>query len=121
MSDLYGLADLDHTRQSLQTFFGLRRGNADLRSFMTQFTMYYDEAIEHAGLQINGVGKSFLLMELAGTTEKRKEDIRIHTNGNITNHNELYNMLGRLAKTETTNDHQATLNLMNYGTEHHED
>ena len=52
----------DQQIASLDAFFNLTRGSLSLSDYLTMWRLCYDEAEQHAGLQMNNVAKSYLML-----------------------------------------------------------
>ena len=58
--DAFGEGDQLRATQSLENFFDFRRGRLSLAEYSAEWTMRLEEAITHAGLDINAVARTFL-------------------------------------------------------------
>ena len=63
--------------------------------------MTYDEAHLNSGLEINDVGKSYLLLRTSGLSDRLKDDIKLKLDGNLSGFEELMQLLQRMAHAET--------------------
>eukprot|EP00959_Pyramimonas_sp_CCMP1952_P033426 701684-Pyramimonas_sp.AAC.1 len=68
----FEVQDQDMTIVALSSFFSLHRSHFQMNGFLTMFRLCFDEASERVGLQLNDVGKSFLLLQVSGLSEKMR-------------------------------------------------
>ena len=80
----YGLHEQDNVSVSLRKFFTYSRGHRELTQYISDFELVYDEANDTAGLEINAVGRSHMLLEGAGIGQKRIDDIKLKVDGDLT-------------------------------------
>ena len=96
----FEVQDQDMSIVALSAFFELQRGHLPMSDFLTMFRLCFDEAQERGGLQLNNVGKSFLLLRMSGLSEKMKQDLRMQIQGNLERFPELVALMQRMATNE---------------------
>ena len=94
----YGLDDQDSVTVALDHFFSFRRNNLALQEYVNEFTGRYDEAESAAGLQINQVGLSHLLLNNSGLSDKAKDDLKMRLDGDTSRYTELKKLILRMAR-----------------------
>ena len=92
-------------------------------NFLARFRLNYSVAKESAGLVINDVGKSHLLLKWAQLSDKRYDDIKLKVDGDFTRFEEIYALLSRMAKGEASghasHSHSHNLQYPTYHTSEH--
>ena len=118
----YGVHTQERTTVALDTFFNYSRRNSTLQTFLTNWRLFYDEAEEHAGLHINDVGKTYMLLRMSGSPHKLIDDLKLKIDGDLSRFGEIYTYLSRLVKSEMSHL-SSTPSLMHYmdTTDSHED
>ena len=82
----YGTHSQDQSIQSLETFFTFERGSLSTHDYMQMWNMCFQDAEEHGGLQLNNVGKSFLLLWKSCLSVKEIYDYRMQVGGDLSCH-----------------------------------
>eukprot|EP00959_Pyramimonas_sp_CCMP1952_P058767 1227081-Pyramimonas_sp.AAC.1 len=100
LKSLRELHDQDKAGICLDEFFDYRRTKEDLMSYVTTFKRNYNEARDQAGLVINEVGLSHLLLSRSGLPEQKKDDVRLKMNFDMAQHEVLSSTMCRMAKQE---------------------
>ena len=75
--------------QSLETFFGIYKGNYSMADFLTLWKLAIDDALTTGGLDMNPIGKSFLLLRAAGVSERRYNDLMLQIGNDLRRYNDL--------------------------------
>ena len=88
-----------------------------LSDYVTKWRMTYDEAHLNSGLEINDVGKSYLLLRTSGLSDRSKDDIRLKLDGDLSRFEELMQLLQRMAHEET----DASSSIPEMATQHWQD
>ena len=96
----FGMQEQEMNIQSLDAFFLHHRGNMNLSDYLTMWRMTYDEANQNSGLEINNVGKSYLLLRTSGLSDRLKDDIKLKLDGNLARFEDLMTILQRMAHAE---------------------
>ena len=89
----------ERTTVALDTFFNFTRRNTTLQTFLTNWRLFYDEAEEYAGLNMNDVGKTYMLFRMIGLPDKLIDDIKLKVDGDLSRFSEIYTYISRLATT----------------------
>ncbi|CAK0865187.1 unnamed protein product [Prorocentrum cordatum] len=97
----FGMQEQEMNIQSLDAFFMHHRGSLSLSDYLTMWRMTYDEANQNSGLEINDVGRSYLLLRTSGLSDRLKDDIKLKLDGNLSRFEDLMNLLQRMAHAET--------------------
>ena len=79
----FEVQDQDMSIVALSSFFSLHRGHLPMNDFLTMFRLTFDEAADRGGLQLNNMGKSFLLLQMSGLTERMRTDLRMQIQGDL--------------------------------------
>jgi len=99
LRERYGLDVQDTQTIALEGFFTYaRRGRLPLQEFISDFMSKYEEAETQAGLTINNVGLSYLLLKQSELPEKVVDDIKLQLHGDLGRFLELKTLLLRLAR-----------------------
>ena len=64
------------------------------------FKLCFDEAQTAAGLGMNNVAKSYLLLRSSGLSEKRKDDLLVHVAGGLNRYDDITRLMSRLSRSE---------------------
>ena len=64
------------------------------------YKLCFEEAQAAAGLGMNDVAKSYLLLRSCGLSEKRKDDLLMHVAGDLNKYDEICKLMNRLARSE---------------------
>eukprot|EP00959_Pyramimonas_sp_CCMP1952_P301564 6309377-Pyramimonas_sp.AAC.1 len=100
LKEAFEVHDQDKQGEILDRFWDTRRGSSSLQDFLLRFKQRYDEAESKAGLQLNDTGRTHLLFKWSGLPARRVADIKLHHNGDLTQFNQIYSMISRIAKQE---------------------
>ena len=73
----YGVDQENRTIASLSAYFGLRRGNSSMDSYISMSEITYDEARTEAGLQMHDVGRTFFLLQGSGLDARTIQDYKL--------------------------------------------
>ena len=111
----YGVHDQEQTTMALDQFFNHTREGYDLASYLTTWRLYLEEAQELGGLQLNNVAKSYLLLRCSGLPKNKQDDIKLKVSGDLDKFGEIWSILNRMAKAETTKESNSTASMMHYG------
>ena len=65
----YGMHVQDQNVAALEAFFTFERGSLTLSDYLTVWTLLFDDACVQTGLQVNNVGKSFMLLWKSGLSQ----------------------------------------------------
>ena len=99
----FGVQPQDQSIAALDAFFGLQRGSLSLGDYLTMWRLTFDEAATQSGLQINNIGKSYLMMRASGLSERAKHDFRLQVGGDLNRFEDLMGIISRFSN----NDSQA--------------
>ena len=111
----FGEADQLQATKALETFFELRRGRSSIQEWAVDWQMKLDEAIEHAGLDLNNVAKTYLFFKSSGLPQKYVDDILLQLHGDLRRFDEARTLLLRMA--HRTSGHADGGHSMHYGGE----
>ena len=100
---------------ALDQFFNHTREGYDLASYLTTWRLYLEEAQELGGLQLDNVAKSYLLLRCSGLPKNKQNDITLNNSGDLDKFSEIWAILNRMAKAETTKESNSTATMMHYG------
>ena len=103
LTQTYELTEQDQSIAALDSFFKYTRGSLSLIDFLTMWRLCFEEAETRAGLQINNVGKSYLMLRASGLSERAKVDFRLQVGGDLNRYEDLAQVINRFA----ANDSQA--------------
>ena len=93
-----GTHEQDMQIASLEAFFNHQRTTGQsLLDYMTMRRAVYDGAEATAGLVLNPVAKSFLLLRSSGISEKQKYDFRLQISGDLSRFEDLCQIMLRFA------------------------
>ena len=95
----YDKDEFDVAGNSLDEFFDHRR-KGSLLTYIHDFEAKYSEAASKAGLTINDVGRSHLLLKYSGIDKHRKGDLLLKIDGDWSRYQTLQVYMIRLAKHE---------------------
>ena len=112
--DAFGEGDQLRATQSLENFFDFRRGRLSLAECSAEWTMRLEEAITHAGLDINAVARTFLYFRGSQLPQRHVDDILMQIHGDLSRFQEARTLALRLAHRQNV-DNQANFEQ----TEHH--
>ena len=99
------LHDQDRAGVVLDAFLDIRRGQEDLLSFINNFSMAYEEAQEQAGLQMNSIGLSHIMLTRCGLPQKKVDDVLLHVGGDRSQYELIKSLISRMAKQEMAHSH----------------
>ena len=102
---IYELHDQDRVGIVLDSFFDCQRGNLDIPTWISQFELAYEDAMEEGGLVMNDVGKSHFLLKLCGMGDNKLDDIRLHVGGDLNQYRALVSLMMRTGKHDQTAQH----------------
>ena len=94
----YGEEEQDVQGLALDRFYNLWRGNGSLADYCTAFKLRYETAEEKAGLSINAVGLTHVLLSHVGLHPKSIDDIYLKVDGDRSLFGRIFNLLMRTAK-----------------------
>ena len=93
----FGEADQLQATKALETFFELRRGRSSLQEWAVDGLMKLDDAVQHAGLDLNNVAKTYLFFKSSGLPQKYVDDILLQLHGDLRRFDEARTLLLRMA------------------------
>ena len=70
----YGQNVQDTTIQSLQSFFEFDRGQLGMLEYISMWNMVYEEAVTDAGMDMNDIARSYVLLHKSGLSPKARHD-----------------------------------------------
>ena len=115
LQDRYGLDEQDTVGVALDHFFDYARTHQGLQEYINDFAQRYDDAEQKAGLSINAVGLSHLLLKRSGLSDKSKDDVKLQLGGRLDNYEALRTLLLRMARSPEKE------RLAYHGTPYHDD
>ena len=73
--------EAEQATKALETFFDFRRGNLPSPEWSVQWQLNLEEAVTHAGVEVNQVAKTYLFLKSSGLLQKTVDrlDIYSHT------------------------------------------
>ena len=74
LRDAFGEGDQVRATQSLESFFYFRRGRLSLAEYSAEWTMRMEEAMAHAGLDMNNVARTFLYVRGSQLPQRHIDD-----------------------------------------------
>ncbi|CAK8997028.1 Potassium voltage-gated channel subfamily H member 6 (Ether-a-go-go-related gene potassium channel 2) (ERG-2) (Eag-related protein 2) (Ether-a-go-go-related protein 2) (Voltage-gated potassium channel subunit Kv11.2) [Durusdinium trenchii] len=105
LKEAFGDAEQVQATRSLETFFDLKRGRLSLQEFSVEWNLKLEEAVTHAGLQINNVAKTFLFFRASQLPAKHVEDIMLQIHGDMRRFDDARNLALRLAHRQNEPGH----------------
>ena len=93
----FGDAEQLQATKALEQFFELRRGRTTLQEWSVDWQLKYEEAVTHAGLEINNVAKTYLYFKASGLPQKTIDDILLQVHGDMRRFEEARTLMLRLA------------------------
>ena len=93
----FGEAEQLLATKALETFFEFRRGRLTLPEWSVQWQLNYEEAVTHAGLDINQVAKTYLFCKSSGLGQKAIDDLLLQVHGDMRRFEEFRTLLLRMA------------------------
>eukprot|EP00959_Pyramimonas_sp_CCMP1952_P130306 2724663-Pyramimonas_sp.AAC.1 len=75
------------------------------------FRLCFEEASGRGGLQLNSVGKSYLLLHMSGLSERMRTDQRMHNQGDLNRFPELIALMQRMGNHEQQGTASSTPSL----------
>ena len=93
----FGEAEQLQATKSLETFFEFRRGRLSLQEWSVQWQINLEEAITHAGLEINQVARTYLYLKSSGLSTKAVDDLLLQVHGDMRRFEEIRTLLLRMA------------------------
>ena len=94
----YALHDQDLSGVALDDFFDHSRGHASLIEHIEFMEDKYDDAEERAGLNMNNITKTHLMMKTSGLPEKLQDDLLLKVDGDRNRYEELKALILRITK-----------------------
>lgn len=98
----FALHENDEATISLDGFFEFARGRRTLGDYIHERDNRYDEAETRAGLLVNNVAQSHLLLKKPGLPDKLRDDLILKVDGNMDRYTEPKALLSRIAKKQQT-------------------
>lgn len=117
LKEAFGDGEQVQATRSLEVFFDMKRGRLSLQEFAVEWNLKLEEAITHAGLQINNVAKTFLFFRASQLPQKHVEDILMQVHGDMRRFDDAKNLALRLAHRQQEQGHsyyEAPLDSKNY-------
>ena len=93
----FGEAEQLQATKALETFFEFRRGRLSLQEWSVQWQINLEEAITHAGLEINPVARTYLYLKSSGLSTKAVDDLLLQVHGDMRRFEEIRTLLLRMA------------------------
>ena len=93
----YGVQDQNMSISALDAFFSHSRGALNMSDYLTMWKMTLEEADMLAGLQMNNVAKSYLLLRTSGLPERAKDDLKMHIQYDLSRFDELFGLMQRMS------------------------
>ena len=97
LTGIYGADDQGTQWAQVKYFLNLRRGRNSLQDYLTEHDLAWDEA-SSAGLGMNNVGRTMLLLDYSGVEEQKKDNIFLLVNHDLDRYDEVRNHLDKMAK-----------------------
>jgi hypothetical protein len=114
----YGVHEQDMSISSLEAFFTHTRGNLPMNDYLIMWKLTFDEAHQMAGLEINDIGKSFLLLHNTGLSQRDQRDFKLQIGGDLRRFEELTAVITRFA---SHSDVAASSTLQRMSQQYYED
>ena len=109
----FGDAEQLQATKALEQFFEMRRGRSTLQEWSGDWQLKYEEAVTHAGLEINNVAKTYLYFKASGLPQKTVDDILLQVHGDMRRFEEARTLMLRLAHRSFDQSHAAP--TLHYG------
>ena len=93
----FGEAEQLMATKALETFFEFRRGRLTLPEWSVQWQLNYEEAVTHAGLDVNQVAKTYLFCKSSGLGQKAIDDLLLQVHGDMRRFEEFRTLMLRMA------------------------
>ena len=93
----FGEAEQLQATKALETFFEFRRGRLSLQAWSVQWQKNLEEAITHAGLEINPVARTYLYLKSSGLSTKAVDDLLLQVHCDMRRFEEIRTLLLRMA------------------------
>ena len=97
LTAVYGADDQGTQWAQVKSFLNHRRGRNSLQDYLTEHDLCWDEA-QQAGLGMNNVGRTMLLLDYSGVDEIKKDNILLLVNHDLNRYDEVRNHLDKMAK-----------------------
>ena len=98
LEERYGLDAQDRIAVCLDGFFDFKRGRLPLQEYLNEFEVRYEDAEARAGMVMNDVARSHLLLRGSGLSESKLDDLRLAVLGDMTRYRDLMTLMQRLAR-----------------------
>ena len=93
----FGEAEQLQATKALETFFEFRRGRLPISEWSVQWELNLEEAVLHAGLEVNPVAKTYLFFKSSGLPQKTIDDLLLQVHGDMRRFEEVRTLLLRMA------------------------
>ena len=93
----FGEADQQQATRALEGFFEFRRRKMSWPEWSVQWQLNYDEAVTHAGLELNNVARTYLYMKSSVLPQKTLDDLLLQVHGDTRRFDEIRTLLLRMA------------------------
>ena len=103
----FGEAEQLQATKALEVFFEFRRGRLPIPEWSVQWELNLEEAVTHAGLEVNQVAKTYLYLKSSQLGQKSIDDLLLQVQGDMRRFEELRTLLLRMAHRHP--DQQTTL------------
>ena len=97
LKDAFGEGEQLRATQSLENFFDFRRGRLSLAEYTAEWNMRLEEAISHAGLDVNAVARTFLYFRGSQLPQRHVDDILMQIHGDLSRFSDARTLALRLA------------------------
>ena len=92
----FGGNQQDISWQSLVAFFEHQRGTMSMEDYLSLQEMAFADAQELSRLELGPVGRSYFMLRGANLTERQDFDVRLRVNGDLTQYENLRELLQRM-------------------------
>ena len=93
----FGEAEQLQATKAMETFFEFKRGRLPLPEWSVQWQLNYEEAVDHSGLEVNQVAKTYLYFKSSQLLQKAVDDILLQVHGDMRRFEEVRTLLLRMA------------------------
>ena len=93
----FGEAEQLQATKALEVFFEFRRGRLPIPEWSVQWELNLEEAVLHAGLEVNQVAKTYLYFKSSGLPQKTVDDLLLQVHGDMRRFEEVRTLLLRMA------------------------
>ena len=104
----FGEAEQLVATKSLETFFEFRRNRMPIPEWSVQWELNLEEAVTHAGLEINQVAKTYLYFKSSGLPSKMIDDLMLQVHGDMRRFEEVRTLLLRMSHRSFENQQGST-------------